>query len=515
MCDNEEAMGNTQAEDKGKPPKRRRRRWLLVIPAIVLAIAIAWVVWAVLGTSALRREVEAIRARGEPLAWADLASEPVPDEQNAAELYRKAGEIAGQHEQKLDEALSAAAEGKDPGQRLDISHLDRAEVRRRYAAEVSAFLAGCEDALELARRARQMSRSDWKIDYSRPAILWELPPLSEHRCLSRALSLAALSAHDAGDDASAVEYLRDGLAQARSAREMPILIGYLSAAAEDSLTLSTIEQVVPTLRVGEAPPAAARSQVAALRDDLLAGEASVREGFLRAMMGERCYVFDSFERLRSGQIWPGALEMASPGETPRPGLFARLLLGVGGPLLRADEVRALRYMTAMVEGARAETFPESKDAWPTWRPESFWDRISRPVSSMLLPTLERLAILHFRDVAMRRMTATAVAIRLYQIDHGGRRPGKLADLVPKHLPAVPSDPFARDGRPLGYLPRADRPILYSVDENGADDGGAFEVALEGHIDLDESGDLPFFLDGNRPYRRPSTQPAASQPAEPR
>ena len=68
------------------------------------------------------------------------------------------------------------------------------------------------------------------------------------------------------------------------------------------------------------------------------------------------------------------------------------------------------------------------------------------------------------------MAATGLAIRLYEIDHG-RRPERLADLVPEYLPAVPDDPMdAR--RKISYLPRAKRPLLYSVGENGTDEGGA-------------------------------------------
>ena len=110
-------------------------------------------------------------------------------------------------------------------------------------------------------------------------------------------------------------------------------------------------------------------------------------------------------------------------------------------------------------------------------------------------------MVHFRGLAIRRMAATALAIRLYQLEHG-RRPAKLADLVPKYLPAVPLDPFAAAGRPIGYLPKAPRPLLYSINADGKDQGGKYAALPEEAPDWKDY-DLPFFLNADRP-RSPRT-----------
>ena len=110
------------------------------------------------------------------------------------------------------------------------------------------------------------------------------------------------------------------------------------------------------------------------------------------------------------------------------------------------------------------------------------------------------------------MAAVALAIRLYEIDNG-RRPAKLADLVPKYLPAVPDDPFDNPGQPLRYLPNAQRPILYSIGGNGQDQGGVWAE------DPDETPrysdyDIPFFLNGDRP-RDDEEEPATQTTSQPR
>ena len=97
------------------------------------------------------------------------------------------------------------------------------------------------------------------------------------------------------------------------------------------------------------------------------------------------------------------------------------------------------------------------------------------------------------------MAASALAIRLYEVDNGSR-PETLDDLVPDYVATVPLDPFSDSDDPLRYVPVADPAILYSVGLNGVDDGGTFAFRQFGVIH-DEKLDLPFFLDGNRPRSR--------------
>jgi hypothetical protein len=74
----------------------------------------------------------------------------------------------------------------------------------------------------------------------------------------------------------------------------------------------------------------------------------------------------------------------------------------------------------------------------------------------------------------KQMIVTAVALKRYQLKHGNY-PQTLDLLVPEFVSAIPPDPV--DGKPLRYQPKADGTfLLYSVGENGVDDGG--DPALE-------------------------------------
>jgi hypothetical protein len=102
---------------------------------------------------------------------------------------------------------------------------------------------------------------------------------------------------------------------------------------------------------------------------------------------------------------------------------------------------------------------------------------------------------HFETVTDRRMAATALAIRLYQLDHAGARPQRLDELVPSYLPAVPLDAMAAGNRRISYLPTGADPVLYSVGRNGDDDAGSEAPIPQryGELDAWERLDRAFYL----------------------
>jgi hypothetical protein len=79
-----------------------------------------------------------------------------------------------------------------------------------------------------------------------------------------------------------------------------------------------------------------------------------------------------------------------------------------------------------------------------------------------------------RMLALVRSSSAAVAVERHRLANGGALPASLDQLVPSLLPGVPIDPFS--GRPVRYAPRAHEYSVYSVGENGADDGGSVGAA---------------------------------------
>jgi hypothetical protein len=74
------------------------------------------------------------------------------------------------------------------------------------------------------------------------------------------------------------------------------------------------------------------------------------------------------------------------------------------------------------------------------------------------------------NLVIRRAAIVTLAIERYRRAHSGTPPPSLAALVPVYLVAVPADPFS--GQDLIYRREADDYLVYSVDVNRKDDGGA-------------------------------------------
>jgi hypothetical protein len=84
------------------------------------------------------------------------------------------------------------------------------------------------------------------------------------------------------------------------------------------------------------------------------------------------------------------------------------------------------------------------------------------------------------ELAARRVMVTTIAIERYRRAHAASLPPSLDALVPAYLPAVPIDPFS--GAALVFKPSKEAYLVYSVDANGKDDGGAlYGVGSKGQL----------------------------------
>jgi hypothetical protein len=99
---------------------------------------------------------------------------------------------------------------------------------------------------------------------------------------------------------------------------------------------------------------------------------------------------------------------------------------------------------------------------------------------LLMPAALKVQRSYDRAEQAQRNLRVAFALAAYHRDHG-RYPKKLDELAPKYLPAVPGDFFS--GKALIYRPEGEGYLLYSVGENGKDEGGRW-------YDDDPPGDDP-------------------------
>jgi len=90
------------------------------------------------------------------------------------------------------------------------------------------------------------------------------------------------------------------------------------------------------------------------------------------------------------------------------------------------------------------------------------------LSSLFLPALSKGSIRDARATAHIRLTMTALAVEEFRTT-GSHLPELLAELVPTYLDSVPIDPF--DGQPLRYRKLDPGYVVYSIGQDGQDDGG--------------------------------------------
>lgn len=468
---------------------------LLLIALVALRL---W--WGWEANRRLQAEIDRIIAAGEPIYPEDFdPKEEIPDDQNAARLLIAATDAFN------FSAEQTALLGKVCG--TDF-------LLRKRLTEVRTLVEDNAEVLRLARRARALPTADWGVRIRTPAMVTSLAGFTGQRQLNRLLDVAAGYYHAAGKDFEAVEVLRDALAHADRLQQQPSLFAPLVARVCAGLAMQRIESILPTLRVAddegeivEGRQGASRAQIRALLAEL-ADERETRAGMSRAMMCARMFQVDILKQLSQGKTSvSGILGLRAWAAFSFDDVMWRYPLF---PAVTLDGVSLLRETTSLAKTADLRTFPEMQAGLQSGEEASGFRALVPPLGSMLPVSLDRSVVNYSMALTHRRLPAAALAIRLYEVDHG-RRPEALADLVPEYLPAVPQDPFAEPGRAIVYRPSAAHPIVYSVGENGVDDGGdpkRENTVTKGYW----PPDIVFFLDGWREDEKEDEDQASVPPS---
>ena len=470
------------------------RRLGIVIAALLLVTVVSWIAWHVHATAALNAQLDRIAAAGEPLEWADFKPDSVPDDENAALLYTRAKDLLPRRPDypSIDpgatkaEILAIEKVWQQESDRIRRQEsmvrplLRHPDFRREHATDLQAILADSAQARALWREARAIPDAYWLIEGA--GLFQDLFYYKLQEVYSRVL-LAAVAAHDRGDDAEAAEHLLDASAFGRSVGKSPSLLFTVIAESADTLLAGALEEIAPTLHIGTGPKAATPQQIDRLIKRLL-DDATYTANFRRGLMlerGRRHYFLQEFRR--------GAFDASSADAG-----IHRLMLPhwpVFAPLYKLEHARVLRDVTTAIAAYDTGCHPRARTFLPLEPPDEYRDPgLSRRLSHKLSSDFEQMIRNHFKRRAIHRMAATALAIRRSELSHG-RRPATLAELVPEYIPAVPTDPFTDPAGPLVYRPKANPPVLYSIGLDGRDDGGE---RLEASIT--DVGDIPFYLDGD-------------------
>jgi hypothetical protein len=435
----------------------RRRRWgrwvLLVLLLLVLALAGTYFNWSRRADRDLTALLDELKRNGEPVLPEDLNGPPVDPEQDAAIDLRTAAKLIDVKSEAWEKYRKSLWDGP-------LGPRDRASLAK--------LVEGNRAALAKVREARGKRDADWKIRFQAPLIMTLLPHLSEQRNVAELCRLASVHERINGNHAAAMEYLRDVMVVGRAVDRQPFYVCHLVAVGIHAMAAANLGEMAPELKIkagrgndtgGAATPEQVRAAIAELLD-----ERSLEAGIQQAIRGERVGMLDTARLVADRKL---DLNQVAGG-----GGLAPLL---PRPMILTDARIVTQYLTDVQKAHAAATdYPTFATTGPPIPPEVDRNRKFHILASILLPASDRFVLQQYRVLTDRRLAATALALRLYAVEHDGNYPKTLDALVPKYLPAVPKDPFAAGGKPLSYSTAADpkEPIVYSVGENGTDAGGS-------------------------------------------
>jgi hypothetical protein len=464
----------TSDTNQPRRPLRKGRLILLILLALVLLLVLGHHLWTNHQRSRLMAAIQQYREAGEPVLPEDFAPPATEDPDNPVREWRAAAAAL----KPLDPKLQHRADWRSLSVPLT-------EAEDNFLVQL---LDGQQEALSHAETASRMSgRPDWSVHFVSPTLEAMLPNLGPERALANMLKWAALHAHYHADDALAVDRLLQIMALGRAMQHRPALVGHLVAIGIEALACDTACTIGPELRVGSptgvstrpARPQQVRKLIAELLDDH-----PLREGQILAFRTERMMELDMAMQMASGNVTPVTppSNRNANGSTGKQGVIGALL----SPQFYGDARFMLDYTSGVLKAAQAPDFPTSRTRMSALPDVSRKRGLSHLMISILVPAFDRAIEQDFRILTDSRLTALSLACRMYAIDHGGDFPTMLDDLVPDYLPSIPADPFAT-GSPLRYRSGSNA-VVYSVGENGIDDGGSEQPINERRQD-DRFGEL--------------------------
>ena len=399
----------------------RVRRFLFWTLLLLLG---AYVTWGRIEAWRLSRAVDAIQARGEPVDYGYwYAKQVTAEHKEAASLYARAADYATEAESGQQYRASQIDVDLPSGPVLTL-----ADIAASYRADAPA--------MQLLDRATTMDFTEFGEDNRE---LYDnqirLQVLGAQACLRADLLVAR-----GGDPDAAVAALIPCVRLQRT-----LLRNYRSQHA--TRLLGSFRILFRHTEPSDASLAALQRAFAGWPEE---------EDIMRGLLQDRAR-FISYIDAPSGSF--GEAVMSVVTQPFLTNLTRRRLESY-------DEALALARMPPR---ERRERIAAMRRAPVPVTRRGFFDGFIRPVWYSFT-SFEGARL----DLAARQTMTAVLAVERYRRAHHGAAPASLDALVPAFLTAVPLDPLSEGaGQPINYRSDADGYVIYSLDSNRRDDGGAF------------------------------------------
>ncbi len=386
--------------------------------------------------------------------------ESVPPERNAAIEFMAAAKVMDAIESMAWQAWEER-EGEPTA-----ADWDHARQAMRDFEPVLAALAGADAKLPPAVEA---ARGDFGINWQEADenLLMNISfsELSGQMGLSALLGAQAqLAAHD-GTGSDVALPLRRLLGQARVVEDGHLsLVGHLVAIGFESRAANVVQDAAATLAVGDADDEMSPQDARLLVELLLKNDDAGR--FRQAMSMEILFQQNAIDYLHKH----GSFDFTYSGAAGEITAGDRLQAMFMRPYLWRNAETMLRLSRSMIDDANHAAIGQARADVDEHAAEvdAVQQNPTLLYAAVLMPSLDRRLVTNYRGRAHKALAAVGLATAIYRADHADALPPTLEALVPDYLPAVPVDPLG-DGQPLQY--DADRGIVWSVGDNGVDDGG--------------------------------------------
>jgi hypothetical protein len=460
-----------------------RRLKILITAVIVIGVA---VLVPVIRHYQLRAVTEAyiaqLKAQGEPMELAQVIPPPVPPEKNGVPFITNAlanlkyESIAGSNAPQAMRGISAgrAMIGWQQSRIIGFGATNTWE-------DLGRELAAAKNDIDSFQNLTNHPVLDFSLDYEKGFDLL-LPYLASLKRSAQWLSTSALYNLHEGDPKSACADVHIMLAIAKGDSDECVLISQLVRIAITAIGANATWEILQNPNVSD-------DDLAQLQQDWQSLD------FTKSL--ERAFMFGRVEDLQEcsqtressekfNELWRYAYAPDAP---------VRLDLDQIGPIRRSlflrkydelrwrwfwsyqDELYGLQSLQVAVDATRMAQTNKSLQAVQSFASTNLI-RLHEEHSVNLMNGLRDAFGGGAYAAALRKaataktaqnVVITAIALRRYELRHH-QWPDTLDELVPEFLKSVPTD--SMDGQPLRYRRNGDGTfLLYSVGENGKDDGG--------------------------------------------
>lgn len=467
-------------------------RGLKILIAVVMVIGAVTLV-SVIHHYQLRAATEAyiakLKAQGEPMELAQVVPPPVPPEQNGVPFITNAL-VSLRYESIAGSNMPPTMRMISPGkamigwQQPKIIGYSGTNTWENLGLELSAAKGDLESFQNLTNHPIL----DFSLDYGKGIDLL-LPYLYSLRCSAQWLSASALYDLHEGNPKSACANAREILAIAKGESDERILISQLVRIAVAAIGVNATWEILQASNLSD-------NDLAQLQRDWQSLDFT--KPLEQALMFERIENIQEYGQTRTSsekfnELWgyfyaPGASTNQVLPPTEKRALFLRKCDELRWRWIWSyqDELYGLQSLQVVIDATRMTETNKPFDITESFARTNLVRLNERhsvnPMNGLrdLFGGGPFIAALRkaVQTETARNVVITAIALKRYEHQYH-HLPNKLNELVPEYLKSVPTDCI--DGQPLRYRRNADGTfLLYSVGENGKDDGGnpALEKGFE-------------------------------------